>query len=359
MTFKKQINYVHMKNLIKIILPIFAMSLFFSSCEDKETPVLIAGATPTIGQVPASIVIDKNNINSGKLTISFSPGQYSSPVATASQLEIARQGTNFSPVATLGSIVIGAGNSAEFTYKELNAALTNLGLEPNVAVNIEVRVKTHATVYGQSNMGVMPAYSEVKTIAVTPFEPQVAYVYAVGAFQGWNRTGGYSLVSLLDNGIYFGYINFHETGSAFLILPDNSDSWDHKWGSDDGSTLIKDGGTDIKSPGSGYHKITADLINLTIQMIPYSWGIIGSATPTGWDGDTDMTWNYEKLQWEITIDLKGGENFKLRLNDAWDINYGITDGVVTAGGNDIPVAEDGKYLVTFDEENLIINIQKL
>jgi hypothetical protein len=345
-----------MKNIIKLMVPIFAMSLLFSACEEKEMPVLTADTAPTLGEMPTAIIIDKDNVNTEKFTIQFASATYSAPVAIASCFEIARTGTNFDPSVTLGDPIVGIQDEVEFTYKELNAALTALGLEPGVETPIEVRVRTYATAY-QQNTGTMSVYSAVKTMAVTSFEPQSAWIYAVGAFQNWNRTGGHSLISLLDNGVYSGYIDFPEVGSPFLLMPDNSNSWDHKWGSDDGATLIKDGGSDIQSPGVGYHQITVDLVRLSITMVPYSWGVIGDATPTGWDSDTDMIWNYEKLQWELTIQMTAG-SFKIRLNNAWDTDYGITNGVVTKGGDNIPVGESGTYVVCFDEENLVITLTK-
>jgi hypothetical protein len=347
-----------MKNLIKSILPVLAMSLLLCSCQDKETPVLRAHEAPAIGRIPSAIVIDKDNIYSGKLTVNFTHGSYQTPVAIATQLEIARKGTNFDVYKNVGGAVVEKNaTEVEITYKELNAALTALGLEPRVPVETEVRIRTYASAYAQTSVGSTPLYSEVKTLEVTPFEPQPAWVYVVGEFQGWNRTGGYSLISLLDDGTYIGYVDFPRAASSFLILPDNSSSWDHKWGSDDGSNLVKDGGADIVSPAAGYHKITADLNALTIQMTPYSWGIIGDATPTGWDSDTDMTWNYESLKWEITIALTVG-NFKLRWNNDWAVNYGITDGVATLGGADVPIAESGTYSITLDEEKPEITITK-
>ncbi|MDR2805667.1 MAG: SusF/SusE family outer membrane protein [Dysgonamonadaceae bacterium] len=345
-----------MKNSIKIILPVVALGLFFASCEEKELPVLSTKAAPAIGIVPATIVIDKTNVNSEKFTIGFTPGSYSTPVAMASQFEIARQGTNFNPMVTLGAPIVGSVTSAEFTYKELNAALTSLGLTPGVVANIDVRVKTHATQYQQSNAGVVPVYSEAKTIAVTPFEPQVSYIYTVGAFNGWDNANGPRLSSLIDNGIYVGYLNFPEANSEFLLLP-VSGSWDHKWGSDNNVNLITDGGANIKSPGAGYHKITANIPLLTIEMIPYSWGVIGDATPTGWDSDTDMTWNDQTLQWEITVELISG-GFKFRLNNAWDVNLGGANGTLTAGGDNISVSAAGTYLITLNPDEQTYTITK-
>ena len=349
-----------MKNIFKIfklILPVFALGLFFNSCEDKEYPILSTGTAPTIGQIPAEIVIDKTNVNSEKFTITFTSATYSTPVAIANQFEIARQGTNFNPTVTLGNTIVGSiDKSVEFTYKELNAALTNLGLEPDVQANIEVRLKTHATVYGQSNVGIMPSLSATKVMAVTPFEPQPAWIYSPGAYCGWSPENSQPLCSPLDNGIYVGYINFPEADSEFKFTKEKS--WDLNWGSEDGATLVQDG-PNVKSPDEGYHKITVDLITFTFAIAPYSWGIIGSATPTGWDSDTDMDWNAELQRWEQTIELTGGDEFKLRLNNDWDTNYGITEGVVAPGGDNIPIGETGQYLVTFDEVNLVITYTKL
>lgn len=42
-------------------------------------------------------------------------------------------------------------------------------------------------------------------------------------------------------------------------------------------------------------------------MTPIAIGIIGSATPSGWDSDTDMTYSIENRCWTITTDLTDGE----------------------------------------------------
>ncbi|MDR1526417.1 MAG: SusF/SusE family outer membrane protein [Dysgonamonadaceae bacterium] len=345
-----------MKKILKGIVLLVATTMCFSACEDAKDPVLTGSeSNPEILSSLEPVVISKDNINSGNLSIDYHAGVYNVALGMASQLEIAKAGTHFSPAIALGLPVDGKGkNTFEITYKVLNAALTALELAPNVVANLEIRVKT----YGKADLNgvvgeIMPVYSSPLAVTVTPFEPQASYLYTVGEFNGWNNANGPTLISPIDNGIYVGYLSFPNAHSEFLLLP-VSGSWDHKWGSDDNVNLIVDGGANIKSPGAGYHQITVNLPELSIQMVPYSWGIIGSATPTGWDSDTDLTWNHETLRWEITLPLKGGEAFKLRLNNAWDVNYGITEGVVTAGGNDISVAEDGTYFVTFDEENLVI-----
>lgn len=90
--------------------------------------------------------------------------------------------------------------------------------------------------------------------------------------------------------------------------------------------------------------------HFTIKLTPYpawpNWGIIGSATPTAWDSDTNLNYDLSTKIYFITMDLIVGE-FKFRLDDGWDTNFG-DDGnnlSLDAGGANIPVAVAGTYLI--------------
>ncbi len=79
-----------------------------------------------------------------------------------------------------------------------------------------------------------------------------------------------------------------------------------------------------------------------------SVGIIGSATPNGWDSDIDMVHVGGGI-FELVIALVDGEA-KFRANDDWAINWGAADfpsGVGTQDGANIPVPA-GTWKVTFN-----------
>lgn len=85
-----------------------------------------------------------------------------------------------------------------------------------------------------------------------------------------------------------------------------------------------------------------------------SVGIIGSATPGGWDSDTNMTQDAgNPALWIInSITLTGGEA-KFRANDSWSVNWGANTfptGTGTQDGPNIPVTA-GTYKVTLDVTN--------
>ncbi len=85
-----------------------------------------------------------------------------------------------------------------------------------------------------------------------------------------------------------------------------------------------------------------------------SIGIIGNATPTGWDSDTDMTQNVDSSHlWSVDIQLTAGGAAKFRQDNAWTINWGGSDfpvGIGEQNGADIPVSVSGLYTVTLNTQ---------
>lgn len=92
----------------------------------------------------------------------------------------------------------------------------------------------------------------------------------------------------------------------------------------------------------------------TIKLTPYpawpNWGIIGSATPTGWDADTNLDYDLATKKYSITMPLTAGGEFKFRLDDGWADNFGDDGNNLTldAGGANIPVAVTGTYKIVVD-----------
>jgi hypothetical protein len=95
----------------------------------------------------------------------------------------------------------------------------------------------------------------------------------------------------------------------------------------------------------------------TVEVTTYvafnSFGIIGDATPGGWDKDTDMRRPdaSKPTEWTIILYLEGGKAAKFRADDAWTDNWGSASfptGTGTAGGANIPVDVSGYYKVDYN-----------
>jgi hypothetical protein len=80
-------------------------------------------------------------------------------------------------------------------------------------------------------------------------------------------------------------------------------------------------------------------------------GIIGDATPGGWDNDTNMFADPENENgFFIELSLTQG-SCKFRKDDDWLVNWGSADfpsGVGVQDGDNIPIEQAGDYLITFD-----------
>ncbi|HRI59848.1 MAG TPA: SusF/SusE family outer membrane protein [Saprospiraceae bacterium] len=150
------------------------------------------------------------------------------------------------------------------------------------------------------------------------------------------------------NGIF--YIKMTLTDGAVKFRANNS--WDTNWG---GATFptgtAVPGGPDIMVT-AGTYEITFDRANLTYKFETAAGfqdvGIIGNATPGGWNDDTDM-WSNGDGTFNLVIGLDNGF-VKFRANNSWDVNWGSADfpaGTGTQGGSDIPVTK-GIYLISFN-----------
>ncbi|MDX1830380.1 MAG: SusE domain-containing protein [Lutibacter sp.] len=88
------------------------------------------------------------------------------------------------------------------------------------------------------------------------------------------------------------------------------------------------------------------------------WGVVGSATPNGWDGP-DMPFYTTSDANVLVAYVSLADGFiKFRTNNSWDLNYGDdgNDGTLEAGGADIPV-NAGTYKITFNITDLTYTIE--
>lgn len=87
-------------------------------------------------------------------------------------------------------------------------------------------------------------------------------------------------------------------------------------------------------------------------------GIIGSATPQGWDASTAMTQDASNPHiWHLESIKLGDGEAKFRANNEWTVNWGAVDFPQGTGGQDganIPVSA-GTYDITFNDQTGLYN----
>ena len=169
-------------------------------------------------------------------------------------------------------------------------------------------------------------------------------VFVAGSYVGWQFNQASKLASILDDGVYEGYLYFEDPNTQIKITTEGN--FNTNYGDDGADGTLESNGDNIVVADAGGYKLTVDLNALTYTLEPANWGLIGSATADGWDSDEDMTWDAAEGAWSITTILQPGV-IKFRANDAWDLNFGddAADAILEFEGADINIANTGTYKI--------------
>ena len=339
----------------KKLLIIFALGLFFASClveDEVRDPIVELLGAPAL-TAPGTITLVEDNAAQMITGIKWSEADYGFQAAVTYALQVDKKGNNFAGAYTLVTTSL---TEAKMTVGELNSKLLTFGLPGDWTSDIELRVVSSVS------DKVDPQVSNVISAKVTTYDVVIDYpkLYVPGSYQtpkDWDPANTSTVVySVKDNGIYEGYLWFPGETTEFKFTKVTAWESDNTIGDPDGGgqsgTLkIGDwGGNNIKvTTGSGYYRIIANLNAKTYSALKTSWGLIGSATPNGWDSDQDMSYSTSTGVWTITLNLGAGD-IKFRANDSWDLNYGDDgpDGKLEAGGANIAIAAAGNYTITLD-----------
>ena len=311
--------------------------------EDVKAPVLEALAGP--------IEITPTNMTLEKVTFSWSAADYGVATQVNYSLEAARAAAPSDVVTVTSGLTT---TSAEMTYEALNQILFNdLKLSDGVAEDVTFKIGAQVGEYQK-------IYSNVITVSckVTAAEKVYPKLTVAGsyAYNNWTPGKGQFVYDFEGTDTkYSGVIDFGEDVSA-LQFKFVGESWgNNEFSVPSGEAqnpeaaelpLVAGGGDNISAYATHrYYSLTLDKATpKVIKNFSFnSLGVIGDATPTGWDSDTDMAFNAEKQRFYVDLTLADG-TIKFRANDAWDVNWGGADGALVSGGDNIPVTA-GNYRI--------------
>jgi hypothetical protein len=244
----------------KILTPIAVLCsvmllMLVVSCKKDETQITaglgnsgtIAASTTT---PPLSLANGANTAVVLTLSAATPVTGYQSPVTYT--VQIAKKGSNF----VLAQEVNATATGTTLTQDALNDVLHNLKLVDDVSTQVEVRMKSSIAA------NVDAAYSNVITLTVTPYS-KTSYLYAPGAYQGWNPGGTDVgvLTSPTSNKIYDGTIIFPDGKLEFKITPNKN--WDVAYGNAGGGKISTTAGDNLSAPSAGTYAVHVDLNTMT------------------------------------------------------------------------------------------------
>jgi len=170
-------------------------------------------------------------------------------------------------------------------------------------------------------------------------------LYVTGGHQNWTPATAPIVYSHNLDWKFDGYV-YMPAGNEYKFTA--KPNWDGPNYGDGGNGTLSVTGGNLKVTETGFYRLTVDLSK---EPYKYSatatkWGLIGDATAGGWGASTPMVLNTATGEWTVTTTLSAAGTFKFRANDGWDINLGGDVNNLSYGGDNIPVASNGTYLIT-------------
>ncbi|MFN4079292.1 MAG: SusE domain-containing protein [Saprospiraceae bacterium] len=309
--------------------------------EFKYDPAVLLGDRPVITAPLAgsSFVLLEADADKKFSPITWTAADFGYQAAVTYAVELDKAGNDFKDAVTIGQS--NRLDLSDLSIGQLNNVLLTKGLPGEVAADLEIRVKASVS----SLVDAM--YSDPVRVKITPYTVFVVYpqLQVPGSYQGWSPANNETVIfSIKSDKRFEGYIYFSDDNTEYKYT--DGPSWSVNWGDDGADGTLNPNGANIVAPTRGMQRLNVDLNSLTHSRVQTNWGLIGSATPDGWNSDQDMIYDPVGRKLTITLDLVQGE-IKFRANDDWAINFGDDGGdkKLEYGGANIPINEAGNYTI--------------
>lgn len=341
-------------NLYTGLLLLLAMAV---GCNEDPTLTVLRNVSFTETPISSTdqIVLHPDNTSDQALTLTWAPVDYFIAASVTYSVQFAAVGdtTNWGNAVTVlaGEDVL----TKSFTQEELNTISQELEFEADVPSPLVIRVKSYVD---------RDAFSAPVVVQLTPYKLFTGFpsLWVPGEYQGWDPSTAPRIASSEDNGVYEGYINIPEGGESNQFKFTAQPAWEPMAYGDGGAGVLIEAnfaGGNFVAPSAGYFYLTADLNEMTYTMTKTTWGILGDATPGGWDTDTQLTFDPVENVWKVTADLSNAGSFKFRANNAWVMDFGVdAEGNIQYANHpvfgynpdlsNLTVAESGNYTITLD-----------
>ncbi len=323
-----------MKRKIIYLMGIVGLVGILTGCEKEETKVTMLEnpIAPAIVTVP-SLSLARANANNTLIFI----GKAVDPGFNASAtyfLEVSTSATSFTNALVVYSGV--RADTIRFKVSDLNRELLKL-FAADATSTMHFRLRANLVLdAGTGALGTstrpLQYVSEVRSVSGT--------IYGLPRLDLINSGITQKIESAAGDGNYRGFVKLDATKPFTLRDPDANITY--------GVTASKlaVNGSAIPVPITGWHILTASTTALTYNLEEYRIGLVGSATPNGWNTpDQKMEYNAATGTWSITLNLVQGE-IKFRKNDGWDWNLGGTVNNLVQDGSNLAIASAGNYTIT-------------
>jgi len=334
-----------MKKLLYIFL-LTLTSVSLSSCfsDEFDAPVMNPDTSFELFTSHEEVVLDMDFPNQIAFTLSWLEPDYGFESPTP-DFEIRIDGIAFTSVR---------GWSISPRAEDFNLFLiANDLVSPGVPTDLKINV---VAINGSTEV----AESVNMTFTAYAVDPVLLSDWGVvGTQNGWGNDPDLPMFITDVENLLVSYITFDKGDNQFKFRKDSD--WGTQWGSDGNGGLSNDGGSGNLTADDGMYRITLDPVagTYTQNEASSSWGLVGSATPNGWDGPDVPMYVSEDPDVLISYTYMTVGEFKFRKDNAWDENWGAGDseGTLSPGGGNIPIPYDSWYRVTWNTKDNTYTLQ--
>jgi len=347
----------------KIFAVVGLLTGLLSGCNKNLTESVLHSPSGTNGFAvsASSVVLSSANDSATVAVFSWQASSYAVTVPITYTLQIDQpsdtSGTNAWANAINTTITFDS-LTKSWLGTDFNHILNLLGLPTGTASTIVARLKMDVT---QSNGSVstVPTIYSTLSMTVTPYKVVLIYpkLYVAGDFltPTWTQENqpGWILASVLNNGVYEGYVNFPNAGNNFKLCTElDWNGTNYGWGGS-GTTISGSGSAgNCWNAGPAYARVVADVKQLTISYTTTKWVVAGDFNSWSLTGNP-MTFSPSTNTWTATgVQMTAGNQWKFVGDSGWNNCYGLDSkgNFVFGNGNvgNFTMTKTGTYTVTLD-----------
>ncbi|OQD42276.1 hypothetical protein BUL40_10925 [Croceivirga radicis] len=340
------------KNLAFIYASIVAMALLVTGCSDDDENIRVSSEASTQLTLSSTDALELTRDMTGEtvLSLNWTAPDFGFTGAVPTYNVVV--GVDAATEAEPSRVNVGNVLSKEFLAEELNESVADAGalagLENEVKIWVEAMLGQEVVAASSPQLLTITGYA-------TTFDLSSPWGLVGSATpNGWDGPD----VPVYSTAIANEFVAYVTLVDGELKIRRDND-WAVNYGDTGADGILDEGGDNIQVT-AGTYKVMFSLNDFTYSIEPFSWGLVGDATPNGWDGpDTPLTYDSSSDQWRAVVTLTNGE-MKFRQNNDWAVNFGDTgaDGTIEANGDNIMV-EAGNYLVSVDFTNNLYTLEPI
>lgn len=240
------------------------------ACQDREIIQIDNQSAPiTVDLSTTNLFLDGKFPDNPALNVTWEAAKYTVPTEVNYKIE-ASANPAFKNPYTIGT-VSGSARTVTYTVSQMNTAAEKIGLAPNAAAKMYIRVTSYL-----GAAGLVAASSNITSLMITPYEIVYPDFFLVGGAStvGWNDTQALQLAkskefstitTQLKNGESFRFLGQRKWSPLNYSIDQDGTRPEYRYFKQVSSNIVQDGDENMKFTGpTGTYKIT---INAKVQSL--------------------------------------------------------------------------------------------